>query len=92
MNALQNAYIILKTNNLTEGQYDFSRKWLGRDRSYYGSMKARQRQAGLRTMLTLAGNLTKALVRAKAEQRGKDAAILEKLSGRIWDSVMVGRC
>jgi hypothetical protein len=43
-------------------------------------------------MLTLAGNLTKALVRAKAERRGNDAAVLEKLSGRIWDGVMAGRC
>ncbi len=92
MNALQHAYITLKSNDLTDGQYDFSRKWLGRDRSYYGSMKARQRQAGLRTMLTLAGNLTKALVRAKAERRGNDAAVLEKLSGRIWDGVIAGRC
>ncbi|CAA7620393.1 DUF6626 family protein [Magnetospirillum sp. SS-4] len=91
MNALQHAYITLKSNDLTDGQYDFSRKWLGRDRSYYGSMKARQRQAGLRTMLALAGNLTKALVRAKAERRGNDAAVLEKLSGRIWDGVMAGR-
>jgi hypothetical protein len=42
-------------------------------------------------MLKLAKNLTKAMVKAKAERRGKDAATLERLSGRIWDSVMAGR-
>jgi hypothetical protein len=91
MSALQNAYIELRDNELTEGQYDFSKQWLGRDRSYYSSLKARQQEAGMRTMLKLAKNLTKAMVKAKAERRGKDAAMLERLSGRIWDSVMAGR-
>ena len=90
MNALQNAYAELKANELTYGQYDFSRYWLGRDRSYYSSLKARQQQAGPQTMLKLAKNLTKAMVRAKAEKRNIEAALLERLSATIWNGIMAG--
>jgi hypothetical protein len=88
MNLLLNAYMELKSNELTKGQYDFSRQWLGRDRSYYSSLKARRQEAGPQTMLRLARNLTKAMVRAKAENRIDEAALLDRLSGKIWNGIM----
>ena len=41
-------------------------------------------------MLKLAKNLTKAMVRAKAEKRNIEAALLERLSGSIWNGIMAG--
>jgi hypothetical protein len=88
MNILLNAYIELKNNELTNGQYDFSRRWLGRDRSYYSSLKARRQDPGPQTMLRLARNLTQAMVRAKAEKRNIEAALLDRLSSKIWNGIM----
>jgi hypothetical protein len=90
MDTLQNTYLELTERGLAKGQYDFSRHWLGRDRSYFSSLKARKQEAGARTMLKLATNLTKAMVMARAERRNSDAALLDRLSSRIWNSVMAG--
>ncbi|BAE50923.1 DUF6626 family protein [Paramagnetospirillum magneticum] len=88
MNALMNAYNELRENHLTEGQYDFSRRWLGRDRSYLSSMKARRQVAGTETMVRLAKNLTRAMVTAKAERRNDEAALLDRLSGKVLANIL----
>ncbi|CCG42852.1 DUF6626 family protein [Magnetospirillum molischianum] len=83
------AYGELKAQGLTRDQYDFSRKWLGRDRSYLSSLKARKRPASPETMIHLATALTRAMVAALAERQMAQAEVLDRISGRVWAGIFM---
>jgi len=76
------AYGELKARGLTRDQYDFSRTWLSRDRSYLSSLKARKRPASSETMIHLAAALTRAMVAARLK-RLDDKDIAERAGHEI---------
>ncbi|MFD2235813.1 DUF6626 family protein [Phaeospirillum tilakii] len=83
------AYGELKAQGLTRDQYDFSRTWLGRDRSYLSSLKARKRPASPETMIYLATALTRAMVAARAERQMAQAEVLDRIGGKVWQGIVL---
>jgi hypothetical protein len=53
MNILENAYITLCDHQLSQNQYDFSRRWLGMSRSYYSSLKATNGEPSIQALSKL---------------------------------------
>lgn len=85
---LGEAYNVLRTTGMTDNQYEFSRIWLGRCRSYMSSTIARQRRPCADALLTLAANLSRASARLRQSYQHAQANMLDDLGGKVWADVI----
>jgi hypothetical protein len=85
---LQETYDALARLGMTSSQYDFSERWIGRDRSYLSSTKARERDASSEAMLTLATRLTKEAIKLRQTYKHGEAEVLDRMSGRVWETLL----
>jgi hypothetical protein len=85
---LGEAYNVLRTIGMTDNQYEFSRIWLGRCRSYMSSTMARQRRPCADALLTLAANLSRASARMRQSYQHAQANMLDDLGKRVWGELL----
>lgn len=85
---LQETYDALERLGMTSSQYDFSERWIGRDRSYLSSTKAREREPSAEAMLTLATRLTREAMKMRQAYRHGEAEALDHMSGRVWQTLL----
>lgn len=85
---LGEAYNVLRTIGMTDNQYEFSRIWLGRCRSYMSSTIARQRRPCADALLTLAANLSRASARMRQSYQHVHANMLDDLGKRVWGELL----
>ena len=80
---LQETYDTLERLGLTSSQYHFSEQWVGRDRSYLSSTKAREREASAEATLALINRLKREAERMRRFFKHIEAEALESESGRV---------
>ncbi len=81
-------YSTLLTHGLTDSQYDFSARWMGRCKSYLSSTRSRQRELKVETLLQLAANLSRAAAALRQGHRTVHASILEDMNRQLWLEVL----
>jgi len=59
---MNNIYEKLEKSKLVESQYDFSEKWLNKGKTYYGTMKALERDISAQAKLNLFKNINKKIL------------------------------
>ena len=85
---LKEVYAVLQQHHFVVSQYDFSRRWLGKSRSYLSSSKARQRTPSLDALETLGTRLNSfvALYAKYALPSEKPTCDqLSQLRERVWE-------
>jgi hypothetical protein len=87
-------YEKLTDYGLVDSQYDFSKRYLGKSRSYYSTCKARRRPLGTEALVSLAMALERDLALLEAGRAyalsssvRTRAAGVKELTGAVWGEV-----
>lgn len=89
--AMRNLYEVLNKMGFVDTQHEFSTEWLGEQRSYYSSYKAKDREFGIKPMIRVCRklNLLCSQLRREHSREAQDNSRLltemkMELENKIW--------
>ncbi|MDK9723097.1 MAG: hypothetical protein OEL53_18165 [Rhodospirillales bacterium] len=88
---LKEIYTALHDQHFVASQYEFSKQWLGKSRSYLSSAKARQRTPSVDVLLALSTKLnsfSSSYSKYALPFEGHTSSMLSQLRDRVWKEIM----